>query len=127
MKQLFLSLRKHVCDTNKFVHVEEYRFMVTELTNKLDKIFHDRVRLGIMTILIARKQVTFTELVNELNLTRGNTSVHMKVLEQNEYITVTKEFVENKPRTTFSITEKGKKAFENYLEMLEQIIKGINK
>ncbi len=127
MKQLFISLRRHVCDTNKFVLTKEKRYMVTELTNKLDKIFHERARLGIMTILIAKEQVSFTELVNELNLTRGNTSVHMKVLEQNEYITVTKEFVENKPRTTFSITEKGKKAFENYLEMLEQIIKGINK
>jgi len=58
--------------------------MVTNLTSKLDKIFHDRVRLGVMSILIdSEQEVTFTDLVNKLKLTRGNLSIHMKVLEQN--------------------------------------------
>ena len=102
--------------------------MVTHLTSRLDKIFHDRVRLGVMSILIASKQdVTFTELVNKLELTRGNLSVHMKVLEQNGFVKSKKEFVNNKPRTTFRVTKEGRKAFEEYLNLLEQIVKGLNK
>jgi len=102
--------------------------MVTHLTSKLDKIFHDRVRLGVMSILIAYEQdVTFTDLVGKLELTRGNLSVHMKVLEQNGFVKSKKEFIDNKPRTTFQITKKGKAAFEEYLQLLEQIVKNINK
>ena len=100
---------------------------MADLTSKLDKIFHDRVRLGIMTILVTQNEVTFTELVKQLNLTRGNLSVHMKVLEYNNYITIKKEFVEKIPRTSYQITPEGKKAFAAYLVILEQIIKGINK
>jgi len=102
--------------------------MVMHLTSKLDKIFHDRVRLGVMSILIAYEQdVTFTDLVGKLELTRGNLSVHMKVLEQNGFVKSKKEFIDNKPRTTFQITKKGKAAFEEYLQLLEQIVKNINK
>ncbi|MBN2410986.1 transcriptional regulator [candidate division KSB1 bacterium] len=102
--------------------------MVTHLTSKLDKIFHDRVRLGVMSILLASEQeITFTDLVGKLELTRGNLSVHMKVLEQNGFVKSKKEFKNNKPRTTFQITKKGKAAFEEYLKLLEQIVKNINK
>ncbi len=102
--------------------------MVTHLTNKLDKIFHDRVRLGVMSVLMASEQeVTFTDLVDKLKLTRGNLSVHMKVLEQNGFVKSKKEFKNNKPRTTFQITKNGKAAFEEYLKLLEQIVKNINK
>ena len=99
--------------------------MVTELTTKLDKIFHERARLGIMSMLVAQDNISFTELASKLDLTRGNLSVHMKVLEDNGYITVTKEFIDKKPRTTYSATPEGRKAFTTYLELLEKIIKGI--
>ena len=101
--------------------------MVIDLTQKLDKIFHDRIRLGVMSLLIAKDdEITFSELVRKLEVTRGNLSVHVKVLEKNEYIKSKKEFVDNRPRTTFQITKKGKAAFEEYLQLLEQIVKKIN-
>lgn len=100
--------------------------MVTDLTTKLDKIFHERARLGIMSMLVAQDSISFTELATKLDLTRGNLSVHMKVLEENGYITAKKEFVDKKPRTTYSATSEGCKAFTIYLELLEKIIKGIH-
>ena len=99
--------------------------MVVDLTKKIDKVFHDRVRLGIMSTLIASEHETsFTELANRLDVTRGNLSVHIKVLETNQFIKTKKTFVNNKPRTTIHLTTKGRKAFEHYLDILEEIIKG---
>lgn len=100
--------------------------MVTDLTKQINKILHEKARLGVMSFLIASKhRVTFTELVSKLELTRGNLSVHMKVLENNGYIVSKKEFIENKPRTSFKVTTKGKRAFEQYLNILEQIVKNM--
>jgi DNA-binding MarR family transcriptional regulator len=100
--------------------------MVVDLTKKIDKVFHDRVRLGIMSILVASNDdISFTELVTRLEVTRGNLSVHLKVLETNQFIKSKKAFVDNKPRTTIRITAKGRKAFEQYLNVLEEIIKGV--
>jgi len=100
--------------------------MVVNLTQNLNKIFHERARMGIMSILAASmEEVEFTYLVNKLGLTRGNLSVHMKVLEENGYVISEKKFVNNKPKTTFKITKKGRKAFTEYISLLEQIIKGI--
>ncbi|MBN1482745.1 ArsR family transcriptional regulator [candidate division KSB1 bacterium] len=100
--------------------------MPVDLTKKLDKIFHDRVRLGIMSALLASEhEVSFTDLVNTLDVTRGNLSVHIKVLENNQFIKSKKTFVNNKPRTTLSVTDKGRKAFEHYLSLLEEIIKSV--
>lgn len=100
--------------------------MVIDLTKKLDKIFHERARLGVMSILIAAEdEVTFSELVAKLELSRGNLSVHLKVLEDNGYIKSKKEFKNNKPRTTYTITKNGRKAFENYLALLEKIVQNM--
>ncbi len=110
------------------IRINESTEMVADLTKQLDKIFHERVRLGIMSILIASPdEVSFSELVQKLEVTRGNLSVHTKVLESNEFISTKKEFVNNKPKTTFRITPKGREAFEHYLNLLEEIVKGINK
>lgn len=100
--------------------------MVVDLTKKIDKVFHDRTRLGIMSTLVASKhEVSFTELVTALDVTRGNLSVHLKVLETNQFVKSKKSFVDNKPRTTVQITAKGRKAFEQYLNILEEIIRGV--
>jgi len=100
--------------------------MVVDLTKKIDKVFHDRVRLGIMSTLIASgDETSFTELVNRLDVTRGNLSVHIKVLETNQFVKTKKAFVNNKPRTTIHLTPKGRKAFEHYLNILEEIIEGM--
>ncbi len=102
--------------------------MVVDLTKKLDKIFHERARLGVMSILIASAEgVSFSELAKKLELTRGNLSVHIRVLEDNGYVESKKEFVDRKPRTTFRVTKSGRKAFEEYLKLLEQIVKSVGK
>ena len=100
--------------------------MITDLTKKLDKLFHDRIRLGAMSMLaIARDGISFSELVHELDVTRGNLSAHMKALESAGLVEIKKEFVDNKPRTTYYITDDGSKAFNDYLDLLERIVKHV--
>jgi DNA-binding MarR family transcriptional regulator len=101
--------------------------MSFDLPLQLDKIFHERARLGIMSVLMTAEEVSFAELISTLNLTRGNLSVHLKILEESRFITSRKEFINKKPRTTFSITPKGTSAFNAYLNLLEKIIIDIKK
>jgi DNA-binding MarR family transcriptional regulator len=88
----------------------------------LEKVFQVPARLRIMTVLAARKRATFSELVDELNLTRGNLSIHMKQLSENGYVTMDKAFVSNRPQTTYVITDKGTEEFSRYIDILESII-----
>lgn len=91
----------------------------------LSKIFHERARLGIMTVLVARKEpVEFTELLKTLKLTKGNLSLHLRKLEEEGYITVQKEFVGRVPRTTYLASTTGRRDFAAYLALLEEIIEG---
>jgi DNA-binding transcriptional ArsR family regulator len=89
---------------------------------QLEKVFQVPARLRIMSVLLANKKANFSELINLLELTRGNLSMHMKMLEECKYITIKKQFVDNKPKTTYYITNLGKKDFTLYIEMLEDII-----
>ena len=90
---------------------------------QLDDIIHSRIRLAIMSVLITVDQADFNFLKSKVKATDGNLSVHLKKLEEAEYITVRKEFVGKKPLTTCSLSEKGKVAFEKYIERLENLIK----
>ena len=90
--------------------------------DNLDKIIHERARLGIVASLAARGEMHFGELKETLEMTDGNLSVHARVLEDAGYLKVEKQFVGRKPRTTMSLTRKGKKAFRKYLAQLEQIV-----
>ena len=92
---------------------------------KLDKIIHERVRLGIMSALSARGRLTFSELKVLLKVTDGNLSVHGTILEKNGLIQVSKEFAGKKPRTTFQITPKGKEQFLAYVKEMEKILTGV--
>lgn len=89
----------------------------------LNKIIHERIRLGIMSALSTRETMTFTELRKLLNTTDGNLSVHARILEDNSYLKSEKEFVNRKPLTIFKITVRGKKEFMDYLAKLKGIIK----
>ncbi len=89
----------------------------------LDEIISPRIRLGIMAILIAGKEVDFSFLKDELGATSGNLGSHLKKLEDEGYIIVTKGFFNRKPKTTYEATEKGKKAFLQYIETIEKISK----
>lgn len=89
----------------------------------IDEILHSRMRLAILAILSTVDEIDFTSLCKEVNTTNGNLSAHLKKLENISYITIEKQFVDKKPLTTCKVTEKGLKAFQDYLDMVEQLIK----
>jgi DNA-binding MarR family transcriptional regulator len=88
----------------------------------LDRLIHEQGRLGIMTALASAHSLTFKEIRDLLKMTDGNLSVHMRTLEEHGYVNVHKDFVDRKPRSTYSLTEAGRRAFEEYIEALEAII-----
>ena len=88
----------------------------------LNPVIHEKTRLAIMTYLISAREASFSELKKELCLTDGNLNLHMKVLEKNKFITVHKAFVRRRPRTTYQLSARGRRAFESYVSLLEKII-----
>jgi len=93
-----------------------------EKLQELDPIIHSRIRLSILSILISVKKADFVYLKEATGTTDGNLSTHLTKLENAEYVKITKEFVGKKPRTTCSITNKGKEAFSKYVKTLELFI-----
>ncbi len=87
-----------------------------------DAVIHERVRLSIVAALAVSPQLSFGELKSMLGLTDGNLSAHSRTLEEAGYITVEKSFRGRRPYTAMSLTSKGRKAFERYLETLRQIL-----
>jgi DNA-binding MarR family transcriptional regulator len=90
----------------------------------LNKEFDNRVRLGIMSILMVNEWVDFNTVKTLLNLTDGNLASHISALEKIAYIAVKKEFVGKKPRTTYNVTPEGRVAFRAHLDALEKLLKG---
>jgi DNA-binding MarR family transcriptional regulator len=91
--------------------------------DKLDKAFENRLRLQIMSVLVANQRYDFNSLKELLGVTDGNLASHLKGLEKEEYILVNKSFLGRKPNTNYEATVKGKKAFSDHLDALEQLIK----
>jgi len=91
--------------------------------NRLNALIHEKARLGVMSILAARGAALFTELKALLELTDGNLSVHLRVLEEAGYVSIEKKFVGRKPQTTVRLSKKGRLAFEHYVEVLEEIVR----
>lgn len=89
---------------------------------KLDRIIHEKGRLAIVSVLAPAESLTFKELKELLEMTDGNLSVHMRTLEEANYVRVTKDFVDRKPRSTYALTPEGRAAFARYVEVLEAII-----
>jgi len=90
----------------------------------VNPILVDRIRLAIMAHLaVAEGLVDFNTLLQELELTKGNLSTHMRKLEEAKLIKVTKEFVGRKPRTTYACTASGKTELKRYLATLESLLK----
>lgn len=89
----------------------------------LNKAFENRVRLGIMSILMVNDSMDFNRMKELLNVTDGNLASHISALEKEGYLHVKKEFVGKKPLTTYSATKVGTKAFEDHLNALEKLIK----
>ena len=89
---------------------------------KLDKIIHEKARLGIMTLLATRPSWPFQDLKAELSMSDGNLVTHIRTLHQAGYVAVTKEMLD-RPQTSYSLTVKGREAFAGYLNVLEEIVK----
>jgi DNA-binding MarR family transcriptional regulator len=88
----------------------------------LDKVIHERMRLGIVSALAANEKLSFTDLKNLLNTTDGNISVHARKLEDAGYVTCEKSFKGRTPLTEYSITTEGRAALERYLDHMEALI-----
>jgi predicted ArsR family transcriptional regulator len=89
---------------------------------QLDRVIHEKGRLGIMSLLAASPQLAFTELRDTLNMTDGNITAHLRTLQESGYVAVTKSFQSGRPLTTFALTAAGRKAFATYIDLLEQIV-----
>ena len=89
---------------------------------QLDRVIHEKGRLAIMSMLAASPVLSFTEMRDTLNMTDGNLTTHIRTLQEAGYVSVTKSFRDNRPLTTCALTAAGKKAFANYINLLESII-----
>jgi DNA-binding MarR family transcriptional regulator len=90
---------------------------------QLDRVIHEKGRLTIMSMLAASPELSFTELRDGLGMTDGNLTTHIRTLQQAGYLSVTKSFQNNRPLTTCALTTAGRKAFTNYINLLEQIVR----
>lgn len=89
----------------------------------LDRLIHERMRLGIVSALAANDSLTFNDLKSLMNTTDGNLSVHARKLEDGGYIACTKSFEGRLPKTEYKITTSGRRALESYLGHMEALIK----
>jgi len=96
---------------------------VRDILEGLNIVFESRIRLAIMSLLMIREEMDFNSMKDQLEVTDGNLSSHIAMLEKNRFVNVRKAFVGKVPRTTYSTTREGRKAFEGHLDALEKIIK----
>ena len=89
----------------------------------LDRVLEHRIRLQIMSVLIANDSYDFNSLKEIIGLTDGSIASHMKALEKEKYISVSKSFIDKKPNTKYKATEQGRKVFKKHLDALEELIK----
>jgi DNA-binding transcriptional ArsR family regulator len=87
-----------------------------------DQLIHERVRLAIVSSLAVNRSLTFNELKSLLQITDGNLSIHARKLEDAGYVECEKSFEGRMPKTTFRLTEEGRKALERYLSHMEMLI-----
>ena len=90
---------------------------------KFDRLIYERVRLGIMSALAVREELTFTELKALFDVSDGNLSAHARKLEEANYLTCTKSFEDRRPRSVYRITAVGRNALHRYLDHVEAVIK----
>jgi DNA-binding HxlR family transcriptional regulator len=90
---------------------------------ELDRLIHERVRLGIVSALAVNDVLSFNQLKGLLHTTDGNLSVHARRLEQAQYVTCTKSFAGRIPKTEYRLTPLGRRALERYLDHMEALIR----
>jgi DNA-binding MarR family transcriptional regulator len=89
----------------------------------LDRLIHERLRLGILSALAVNEALSFADLKKLMQTTDGNLSVHARKLEEASYVTCTKSFEGRVPKTEYSITAAGRRALERYLDHMEALIR----
>lgn len=92
---------------------------------ELDRLIHERLRLGIVSALAVNNSLTFNDLKSLLDTTDGNLSVHARKLEEAEYIACSKTFEGRVPRTEYRLTAAGRRALEKYVSHMEAILKAV--
>jgi DNA-binding MarR family transcriptional regulator len=93
------------------------------IPTELDRLIHERMRLGIVSALAVNDALSFTELKELMRTTDGNLSVHARKLEEARYISVSKSFEGRVPHTVYKLTPLGRRALERYLDHMESIIR----
>ncbi len=96
-------------------------------TAQLDRLIHDRTRLGIVSALAVNNSLSFGELKKLLQVTDGNLSVHARKLEEAGYVRCMKTFVRRVPKTKYRLNASGRRAFERYLNHMESLIEAVRK
>jgi DNA-binding MarR family transcriptional regulator len=92
------------------------------IIQNINKAFDHRIRLGIMSVLMVNENADFNTLKEILGVTDGNLASHVKALENENYISIEKQFIGKKPNTKYIATAAGKKAFQDHIEALEKLI-----
>ena len=88
-----------------------------------DRLVYERVRLGIMSALAVREELTFSELKTLFDVSDGNLSAHARKLEEAKYLTCTKSFADRRPKSVYRLTQRGRDALNRYLDHVEAVIK----
>ncbi len=91
--------------------------------DNLDKVLEHKVRLQIVSILAVNDSSDFTSLKELLDITDGNLATHIKALEREKYVAVTKSFVDRKPNTQYKVTERGRTAFKRHLDAMAEVVR----
>ncbi len=94
---------------------------------QLDRVIHEKGRLAIMSMLAASPELSFTDLRDALGMTDGNLTTHIRTLQEEGYLSVAKSYRNNRPLTTCTLTTAGRKAFKEYVDLLEQVLQQARK
>jgi DNA-binding MarR family transcriptional regulator len=94
-----------------------------DLFPQLNRVIHEKGRLAIMSALAAAPELSFTELRDLLDMTDGNLTTHIRTLQQEGFLSVTKSYQNNRPLTSCALTAAGRKAFAQYIDLLDQIVR----
>jgi len=94
-----------------------------ELFLQLNRVIHEKGRLAIMSALAAAPELAFTELRDLLDMTDGNLTTHVRTLQQEGFVSVAKSYQNNRPLTSCALTAAGRKAFAQYIDLLDQIVR----
>ena len=122
-----LAVKKNDKESTQGLRVVKAEKAAETVSNELDKVIHERMRLGIISALAANPTLSFGELKKLLNTTDGNVSVHARKLEDAGYLKCIKSFKGRVPLTEYKITKKGRSALEKYLNHMEALISAVKK